>query len=363
MRTKTYTVEKFNESLQKAGAFVRDDIFERITDGALVTDASSIILYANRGMENLTGFSKKEMLGKTPGELWGNQNDRLFYKDMWRTIKTEKKPFAGVFHNRKKDGSKYYAELKIFPILDKNKRIVFFVGIESDVTKKIEAENNNSKMLSLIAHQIKSPLTAEEILFNSLINIAHQGNHFEEVGIIKKAQEVNKYLSNLIHDLLIWQRIQNSHQDFYISDKLKFSDIVEKIVQALNYIAEKKKIKIFIAGDKKLTITNAFLIQQILQNIIANAINYSRNKGRIFIKFKKDRKRIIFSCKDGGIGISDKDKENIFKPFFRSKNAQGYKSDGTGLGLHICKVIADHLGYKIWFSSLLNKGTTFFVEF
>ncbi len=135
MQNKTYTTEEFLNALYKAAQFKGG--FDKITEPMVITDEDGVILFANEHIVERTGFSIAEIVGKTPGELWGNQKDTGFYEDMWQTIKIEKKPFTASMTNKRKDGTYYGCELKIEPILDEKGDISFFIGIELNFSDAI----------------------------------------------------------------------------------------------------------------------------------------------------------------------------------------------------------------------------------
>lgn len=108
--------------------------FDLIAEHIVVTDTEGNILYANKAAEEHTGFPIHEMIGKTPGDLWGGRMQREFYDNMWRILKTSKRPFRGEVENRRKDGVTYWQELRIFPVLGDNGEIKFFIGMEPDIT-------------------------------------------------------------------------------------------------------------------------------------------------------------------------------------------------------------------------------------
>lgn len=99
----------------------------------IITDTDGKIVYANATAQKMTGFSFEEMRGKTPS-LWGKQMPQNFYRNLWKTIKEEKKAFHGEVTNKKKNGELYIALATIAPILH-NETLLGFVGIEEDVTK------------------------------------------------------------------------------------------------------------------------------------------------------------------------------------------------------------------------------------
>lgn len=103
-------------------------------DHTIITDAEGKILYANAAAEQATGFSRVEMQGKTPS-LWGRQMDRVFYEEFWDKIRRRKEVFEGLITNKRKDGTLYKANLRVAPILDDQKRVLYFIGIERLVGK------------------------------------------------------------------------------------------------------------------------------------------------------------------------------------------------------------------------------------
>lgn len=98
-------------------------------DHMIITDADGKILYANAAAEHLTGYSRKEMVGQTPG-LWGRQMPAEFYRDFWNTIRLHKQVFAGEVVNKNKSGMRYRALVRVTPILDQKKQVLYFIGVE-----------------------------------------------------------------------------------------------------------------------------------------------------------------------------------------------------------------------------------------
>ena len=108
--------------------------FENSFDHMILTDIDGVIQFANDSVTKVTGYSVLEVIGKTPA-LWGGQMSEDFYRDFWKTIKTDKKEFVGVIRNMRKGGELYIAEVRIIPILERE-RLTGFLGIERDITPK-----------------------------------------------------------------------------------------------------------------------------------------------------------------------------------------------------------------------------------
>lgn len=144
------------EELQKFKQAV-DNSFDHV----IISDPDGKILYANTTAENLTGFSFDEMKGKTPA-LWGKQMPLTFYQKFWETIKTKKQTYAGEVTNRKKDGTKYLATIRVSPILDNKKNVRFFVGVEQDVTEDRRQEEIKKQHVAEL-EEVNRQVTTEKV--------------------------------------------------------------------------------------------------------------------------------------------------------------------------------------------------------
>jgi len=105
-------------------------LFRDNKEQIIITDPNGIILFANNLTEMVTGYKLEEIIGKTPA-IWGGLMPKEFYKAIWKQISEEKKTVSTVLTNRRKNGEKYLANLRISPVLDVDGSVKFFVGIES----------------------------------------------------------------------------------------------------------------------------------------------------------------------------------------------------------------------------------------
>lgn len=136
----------------------------------IITDKNGVIIFANKAVEKITGYTNSEVLGRRPS-LWGGLMPKEFYARMWDTIKNKKQRFMGAVTNKRKNGEIYLAQADIAPILNKEGEVEFFVGIERDVTKEVnykkEIENKVSELSRInelmIGREIKMVELKEEI--------------------------------------------------------------------------------------------------------------------------------------------------------------------------------------------------------
>ena len=332
--------------------------FDLVADHVVITDIDANILYANKAVEKNTGFSIEDVLGRNPADLWGGKMPEKFYKDMWRKIKLEKQPFVGEVHNVRKDGTEYWQELHIAPVLDKEGEVKFFIGIEPNITDRKVKERFRDEFILMTGHQLKNPLTT--ILWTLDWLFFKNGFTDDQEEILKNIYATNKGLINLIEDLLtITKMVDVETTGSKINLAVEIASIINLVQERFTSVVfsfQKPDKDFYILSNKTLTL-------QALTNIIFNAAEYSdKNAGKVKIALTQKNEHYVFSCEDNGVGIPEEEQSKIFSKFFRASNAKQAKEGGTGLGLYIVKMISDNLDWKVSFQSEVGKGTIFFVE-
>ncbi|MBI2410114.1 PAS domain-containing sensor histidine kinase [Candidatus Kaiserbacteria bacterium] len=151
---------------------------EHTSDHVTIINPRGAIVYANQAVKRITGYSKEEVMGKKPGDLWGRELGQSFYSGIWETITKDKKPFQGEVVNRRKNGELYEARVTIVPVLDEEERILFFIRTESDVSdlKKYARRLEEGKalddalLLSIVDGILVTDMTGKIIFVNEALN-------------------------------------------------------------------------------------------------------------------------------------------------------------------------------------------------
>lgn len=133
------TKRELSEALKDVEEYAH--ILDLLGVHTVITDKDANILYANKAAETNTGYTKKEMIGKNPADLWGGNMPEEFFKKMWKTIKKQKKRFSGEIRNIKKDGSEYWQEIHVTPVLDDKGDVKLFISVEVPIQDKKETES------------------------------------------------------------------------------------------------------------------------------------------------------------------------------------------------------------------------------
>lgn len=359
----------------------------------IFTDLNGTILYANKAVEEVTGYYRSEIIGNNP-RLWGRQMPPEFYKKLWKTIKKDKKVFRGEIKNRRKNGELYIALARIAPALDRKGNLAGFVGIEQDITKEKQVDEAKSEFVNLASHELKNPLSVIYLYAEMLLKEKLGKLHPKQKKSLQKIIRANKKMINLINSLLNVSKIELGK--FINESKIvNLSKITKDVIKEFKPKMEEKEIII----EEKYSGKNSVLIDPkmleiILQNLISNAVKYTPKLGRIKVEvdvrgekwedgisevgsgnrnqksknltsrsqFAHPTSHILIKVSDTGYGIPKKDQGRIFEKMYRASNVLGKDQEGTGLGLYMIKSLINQKNGKIWFSSKRGQGTTFYVE-
>ncbi len=237
--------------------------------------------------------------------------------------------------------------------------IIAFI-ITRSFERLAEASRMKSEFINIISHQLRSPLTNIKWTFELLTS--------KELEVPSK--KVEEYLNNvkeniarmveLIDDLLIVSKIEQG--TFPILKKEIFlEDLIKDLVSRFKIFAEASHIDLSFSPQKSLpeVYADPSLLKLVVENLIDNAIRYTKGGGKVELRLTEGEKDVIFEIKDTGVGIPEKEQKYIFRKFFRAENVMKERTRGSGLGLYVCKSIIAKSGGKIWFKSEEGKGTTF----
>lgn len=336
---------------------------ENASDLIVITDPDGVVIYANKAVEKITGYPIKEIIGSKPS-LWGRQMSKEFYEKLWKTIKEDKLVFNGEINNKRKNGEIYIAEASISPILNSRGKIIFFIGIERDITLLKEISDAKTEFVSVASHQLRTPLTGIKWLTEILLK-NREGNLSEkQKETLREINFSNDRVINLVNDLLSISRIERGQSKALTLSSVNMFELVNEVVGGLKPIAENGKVNfeaiIDLPKDHIMNIDEE-KIRQSMTNLISNAIKYSKaDSGRVDVSAQIKDGDFVFVVKDNGIGIPLKDQRHMFEKFYRADNAVLNQTEGTGLGLYIVKSYIEAHGGKLWFESEENKGSTFY---
>lgn len=335
---------------------------ENTSDQIVISDVEGKILFANKALENTTGYKVGEVLGTKAGKLWGDVMDKSYYTKMWKTIKEDKKNFVGELTNKRKNGERYVAQVNISPVLGEKGEVRFFVSVERDITKAKEVDKMKTEFISLASHQLRTPLSAMKWFLEMLLAGDMGKLNKDQLKAVSNVDEANERMIDLVSSLLNISRIESGRITIE-PEEVNIKELVGSIdVELKQKFVDKKQDFLVKINTKDLNlIADKKLVRNALMNLLTNANKYTPEKGKIELRVFDKGKNVLIEVEDNGFGIPAKDKEYVFKKFYRGKNVIKKVADGNGLGLYLVKSIIDASGGQISYESEEGKGTKFMV--
>ncbi len=237
-----------------------------------------------------------------------------------------------------------------------------FIFIIRDITKEKTLEEERDEFVSVISHELRSPIAIAEGNLSNLVTLQERG---AAKDILKQttsdAYEQILYLAQMINDLATLSRAERG-VDTGGMEEIDTVDLLGDLYKRYLPEAQKKQLHLNLDVPAHLppVRTSRLYIEEILQNFITNALKYTK-KGSVTIIGHKVPEGVYIGVKDSGIGMSKGDQRHLFEKFYRSEDYRTQEISGTGLGLYISKKLADKMNIKINFESRLNHGSTFSV--
>jgi len=241
--------------------------------------------------------------------------------------------------------------------------LIFGIGtlIIKGVEQIVKIDRFRSEFVSIASHQLKAPLSGIRWSIDLLLNDKLGELNEKQKGYLNDISENTTRMIRLVNDLLDVSRIESNHMEMNLT-KVSLVEIVEDVVDELNNFAQANNVKITTKIDKDTSNvrTDPRRIKMVIQNLIDNAIKYTRqSKGIVEIGLKNKNGNVCCTVKDNGVGIPKSEQKKVFEKFFRGSGVTERQTIGTGLGLYIAKASIENSNGKIGFISKENKGSTF----
>ncbi len=359
--------------LENVKAYTRG-LIESSPDALVTFDENGIITDVNEQTSKLTGCAREELIGS---------QFRDYFTDPGRAYLGVKRSFEeGKVTDyelvmKSKTGELTVVSYNAIVYMDEKgqDRGVFAAARDISESKLVEKELKEAKeaaeaatrakseFLANMSHEIRTPMNgviaAAELALSE--KMSPRAERYLEI-----IQSSAYSLLGIINDVLDFSKIEADKLDLETHPFL-LDEVIDRITDAFMTEAAGKRIELLV--DIDLEAPNALIgdplrLQQILKNLVSNAVKFTEIGGIILVRVTEseksaDRTTLTFSVKDTGIGIAPKYLSRLFKPFSQVDTSSTREYEGTGLGLSICKRLVEMMGGRIWVESELGKGSTF----
>ena len=343
-------------------------IVEYLPQGFILYDPSFRVLIFNRSAEKLFSLRPEEVIGRTfslgdvPNTRFDTLN-RVFFPSLASQMKmvSPQGTYPSVIDLSFTD-PKLEIRVTTLKFVDTRGSATGFAKIVEDRTQETLIMQSKSEFVSLISHQLRTPLTAVNWTFQILLkeNLAENQRDLVKTGALATAELVSR-----IDDAIEVTKIEDGRFDYKFA-VLDLEVLLRDVIEKEKMIAGQYDVAVVFEGLKNQAAqitADTHKLSVAISNLVDNAIRYSKNGGTVRISLAKvpDHPFFRMTVVDSGIGIPKEDMGRIFTKFFRSENARRVQPDGNGLGLFITKNIIETHGGKITVQSSLDQGSAFSV--
>ncbi len=259
------------------------------------------------------------------------------------------------------DGTTRYLESNATPILDASGAVVGFRGAERDISDRKHAEAMKSDFVSFVSHQLRTPLSG----VSWMLELASEtpGLSPDAAAYVAEARESATRLIRLVNDLLDISRLESGRLAI-VPELLQMGDLVEAVVAEIRPLLDDKHLKLTIAryAAEPAIHVDRQLMRQAVTNLLSNAIKYTPDGGSIDISLSTRKDVVMCTFRDSGIGVPKHACGRLFEKFYRADNAVVMESEGTGLGLHLVRLVVEQFGGRVWCDPAYESGALFIVE-
>lgn len=239
------------------------------------------------------------------------------------------------------------------------------IAVIQDITEQQKLENARREFVANVSHELRTPLTTVKSYTETLLDLMGDDDCDKDilVNFLSTINNETDRMTRLVKDLLLLSRLDYGITDFN-KEYFSMSDLISDIVSRLAHQANEKRQTIAYEPTNKLPLYHGNIdrIEQVITNIITNAIKYTPDNGAITVSTLYMFNSIIIKVKDTGIGISEENLEHIFERFYRVDKARSREMGGTGLGLAIAKEIVEAHNGTISIKSVPDFGTDVIIK-
>jgi len=347
-------------------------ILENIGEGLVVTDIDGKIIVVNNAFVQLTGWNLFEVVGKNMFDVLVKYDDkgteisrdkRSLYRVLVGEVTEGRVSTISDTHwYKRKDGTKLPVTGVVTPIVVDG-IISGAVQLFRDITKEKEVDKMKTDFISLVSHQLRTPLTSIRWFIELLRNDLENNCSADQKEYILKIDQSNNAMIDLVNSLLNVSRIE-SGKLVIVPDNVDGVSLLKEVIGEVEvqYKEKNQKLSVEIANDFPTLYIDKGLLRQIFINLLTNAIKYSDYEKEIRVILQYAENEIVFEVIDQGCGIPDNQFDKIFHKFFRAENALKIDTNGSGLGLYMVKSIVNVFNGSITYSSKIDRGTVFTVR-
>jgi len=338
-----------------------DAILEGSADGIMILDSGHRILRWNRALAQLSGISAAAALDSVHDEIirWGKKPD----PDL-ADAEARGWPFgtaAPLYVEgdlSQPDGDKIPVGVTYAPIFDRQQRLVNIIANVRDITRFREAEQLKSTFISIISHELKTPVSLIKGYADTLLREDARWNKDTINASLTVIDEEADRLTNLIDNLLDASRLQAGGLQLNLRT-MHLDKLSSQLVRKFQTQTDKHNLSVRFPDNYPPIEGDEERLRQALGNLISNAIKYSPEGGHITISGNVTHREVVVTVTDSGAGLPVNELERVFDRFHRASTSATEHAQGAGLGLYLTRAVIEAHNGRIWVDSDPGEGASF----
>lgn len=337
-----------------------ESILEGSTDGVITLSPDRRILDLNSGMERITGWKKEEVVGNYCFDvlsLTGNEGSSICQTACPLCEQGECLTTIDAVATTK-DGQKVDVRVSYSMARSPSGKLLTTVMNVRDISRVRQAENLSSALLATVSHELQTPISIIKAYASTLARADADWDQQTVRDKLQVIEEESDRLGSLVTKLLHTSRLEVG--DFILNRLLlELPKEARKVAKRFSGLTDIHNIDIDFPSDFPPVLADPGKIEEVLTNLIENAIKFSPQGGTITVRGETSGEEVLVSVIDEGIGIPVREQERIFYRFYKVEDSSMVSVHGAGLGLYICKTLIEAHGGQIWVESELGKGSRF----
>jgi PAS domain S-box-containing protein len=349
--------EELEEALRRSEENFRNSL-ERSPLGICIVTAEEEILYANRAIVDICGYSSVEELKAVPtGDRYTPESYAEHEKRREKRKRGDCLPSNYEISIVRRDGEVRHLDVSRAEITWNGERQLEVMY--QDVTERKKLDQLKDDFIGLVSHELRSPLTVITGAVNTALTEGARLSPEEMRQLLEDAACEAELLSHLVGNLLELSRAQ-ADRLLLQTESISVKKVIEDTVEAVKRQSSAHRLVVHLPSKVPAVDADQLRLERILRNLLDNAIKYSPQGSKIRVSVRAEEERLIIAVSDQGIGIPLADQAKLFRPFQRLEEAKLDETKGLGLGLLVCRRLVEAHGGQIWVQSEPGRGSTFF---
>jgi PAS domain S-box-containing protein len=337
-------------------------VLQSIADGVYTVDRELLINAFNPAAERITGWSEAEVRGRSCSAVFSDVGDgetshqsSLIQRAMESGLPTASGANDPPVYSR--DGGEIYISISVAPLYSQEGQLEGAVIAFRDVSSERELDRLKSDFVSMISHELRSPLANLGAAIELLLGLTQDQDDAQKTLDIARANE--RRLTRLVEDILSVSRIE-AGQMSVSQEPVTLAPILRRVVRIAQAQTKQHRVVVQLPEAMPFVMADQSKVEIIVNNLVTNAVNYSPLGGRILVRVTEPADgAMTISVIDEGVGIPPDHLARVFDRFYRVDTSDGRRVYGHGLGLYISKCLVELQGGRIWVQSQEGRGSCF----